>query len=122
VLGVKAGLDPDAMLAVINAGSGRNSATLDKFPRSVLTRTFDFGFPISLYCKDIHLALAEGERLGVNQWMGQTAAQLYDYARYRGGGSEDLTAIIRYIEAMAGVVVVGREARKRGMPGRSKRR
>src|SRR5690606_40167830 len=40
VMGVKAGLDPAQMLDVINAGSGRNSATQDKFPRSVLTRTF----------------------------------------------------------------------------------
>jgi 2-hydroxy-3-oxopropionate reductase len=112
VLGVKAGLDPDAMLAVINAGSGRNSATLDKFPRAVLTRSFDFGFPISAYCKDIHLALAEAERLGVNQWMGTTAAQWYDHARYRGGGSEDLTAIIRYIEATAGVTVAGRASKQ----------
>jgi 2-hydroxy-3-oxopropionate reductase len=113
VMGVKAGLDPDAMLAVINAGSGRNSATLDKFPRSVLTRKFDFGFPIALYCKDIHLALAEAERLGVNQFMGSTAAQFYDYARHRGGGQEDFTAIIRYFEDMAGVRVAGRKAGRR---------
>jgi hypothetical protein len=36
--GVKAGLDPQVMLDVINLGSGRNSATQDKFPKSVLTR------------------------------------------------------------------------------------
>lgn len=113
VMGVKAGLDPDAMLAVINSGSGRNSATLDKFPQSVLTRRFDFGFPISLYCKDIHLALAEAERLGINQWMGSAAAQFYDYAHYRGGGKEDFTSIIKYFEEMAGVEVVGRKGRIR---------
>lgn len=113
VMGVKAGLDPDAMLAVINSGSGRNSATLDKFPRSVLTRSFDFGFPVELYCKDIHLALAEAERLGVNQFMGTMAAQFYDYARHRGGGKEDFTAIIRHFEDMAGVRVAGRKARSR---------
>jgi 2-hydroxy-3-oxopropionate reductase len=111
VLGVKAGLDADAMLGVINSGSGRNSATLDKFPRAVLTRSFDFGFPIALYCKDIHLALAEAERYGVTQWMGRTAAQLFDMARYRGGGADDLTAIVRYIEAPVGVVVAGRARR-----------
>lgn len=111
VMGVKAGLDPDAMLAVINSGSGRNSATLDKFPRSVLTRSFDFGFPIALYCKDIHLALAEAQRLGVNQFMGAMAAQFYDYARYRGGADDDFTSIIRHFEDMAGVQVVGRKAK-----------
>jgi 3-hydroxyisobutyrate dehydrogenase-like beta-hydroxyacid dehydrogenase len=44
VLGVKAGLDPEIMLKVINKSSGRNSATLDKFPRSILPRTFNWGF------------------------------------------------------------------------------
>ena len=32
VMGVKAGLDPRIMLDVINAGSGRNTATEQKFP------------------------------------------------------------------------------------------
>jgi len=44
VMGVKAGLDPKVLIDIINAGSGRNSATQDKFPRAVLTRSFDFGF------------------------------------------------------------------------------
>src|SRR5580765_6387590 len=43
VMGVKAGLDPKLMLDVINAGSGRNTATMDKYPKSIVTRTFDFG-------------------------------------------------------------------------------
>jgi 3-hydroxyisobutyrate dehydrogenase-like beta-hydroxyacid dehydrogenase len=38
VMGVKAGLDPRIMLDVINAGTGRNTATEDKFARVVLPR------------------------------------------------------------------------------------
>jgi len=41
VMGVKAGIDPKVMLDVINSGSGRNTASADKFPRCVLPRTFD---------------------------------------------------------------------------------
>src|ERR1700719_3382611 len=44
VMGVKAGLDPPLMIDVINAGSAMNTASRDKFPRSILPRTFDFGF------------------------------------------------------------------------------
>ncbi len=51
VMGVKAGLDPAVMIDVINAGSGRNTASRDKFPRSVLPRTFDFGFATGLMVK-----------------------------------------------------------------------
>jgi 3-hydroxyisobutyrate dehydrogenase-like beta-hydroxyacid dehydrogenase len=36
VMGVKAGLDPAVMIDVINAGSGMNTASRDKFPRSIL--------------------------------------------------------------------------------------
>ena len=32
-MGVKAGLDPAVMIDVINAGSGRNTASTGKFPR-----------------------------------------------------------------------------------------
>src|SRR5262245_40848335 len=44
VMGVKAGLDPRIMLDVINAGTGRNTATEDKFGRVVLPRAFNLGF------------------------------------------------------------------------------
>src|SRR6266496_2810970 len=44
VMGVKSGLDPAVMIDVINAGSGMNTASRDKFPRAILPRTFDFGF------------------------------------------------------------------------------
>src|SRR5438477_219266 len=43
VLGVKAGLDPQVMIEVINSGSGRNTASADKFPRAILPRSFDYG-------------------------------------------------------------------------------
>src|SRR5207247_9570375 len=43
VMGVKSGLDPAVMIEVINAGSGLNTASRDKFPRSVLPRSLHFG-------------------------------------------------------------------------------
>src|SRR5207248_6088646 len=43
VMGAKGGLNPEVMLAAIDAGSGRNSATESKFPAAVLTRSFDYG-------------------------------------------------------------------------------
>ena len=60
-LGVKAGLDPKVMVDVINAGSGRSSASLDKFPRAILTRSFDWGFTTGLMLKDVELCQAEAK-------------------------------------------------------------
>jgi 3-hydroxyisobutyrate dehydrogenase-like beta-hydroxyacid dehydrogenase len=105
VMGVKAGLDPRVMLDVINAGSGRNSATQDKFPRTVLPRTFDFGFPNALLYKDVKLCLDEGEALGVPMLVGNAVAQLLAVAKARQGANADITTIVRCVEEWAGVEV-----------------
>jgi 2-hydroxy-3-oxopropionate reductase len=112
VAGVKAGLDPDLMLDVINAGSGRNTATMEKFPRSVLPRTFDFGFPIAGACKDIGLAIDECQALGLPMLVGSAARQLWQFAYAQGGGKRDMTALITYIEPWAGVQVRGKAAKR----------
>ncbi len=105
VMGVKAGLDPRVMLDVINAGSGRNSATQDKFPRTVLPRTFDFGFPNALLYKDVRLCLDEGEALGVPMLVGNAVAQLLAVAKVRQGANADISTIVRCVEEWAGVEV-----------------
>jgi len=105
VLGVKAGLDPEIMLRVINASTGRNSATEDKFPRSILPRTFDWGFKTDLIYKDLKLCLEQAETLGVPMWVGNAVRQLWAYAVGQGGGPRDFTTIIQYIESWAGVEV-----------------
>ena len=112
VAGVKAGLDPDVMMDVINAGSGRNTATDDKIPRTVLTRSFDFGFPISGACKDTGLAIEECQSMGLPMLVGSAAHQLWKFAYNQGAGKRDMTTLVTYLEAMAGVEVRGRAARK----------
>jgi 3-hydroxyisobutyrate dehydrogenase-like beta-hydroxyacid dehydrogenase len=105
VMGTKAGLDPAIMLDVINAGSGRNTATADKFPRCVLPRKFDFGFATELLYKDVRLCLEEGERLGVPMIVGNAVRQLVGIAKARLGGSSDITQIVQPVEEWAGVQV-----------------
>ncbi len=117
VAGAKAGLDVDVMVDVLNAGSGRNSATEEKFPRSVLPRTFDFGFPIAGACKDVGLAIDECHALGVPMWVGSAVRELWQYAYAQGGGKRDMTTLVTYIEAWAGAEVRGKQSRKRRAGG-----
>jgi 2-hydroxy-3-oxopropionate reductase len=98
VAGVKGGLDPEVMMSVINAGSGKNGATLDKFPKHVLPGTFDFGFPVSSVCKDIGLAIDECQALGVPMWLGNAARQLWNVAAQQDGGERDLTELVRTVQ------------------------
>jgi 3-hydroxyisobutyrate dehydrogenase-like beta-hydroxyacid dehydrogenase len=108
VMGVKAGLDPRVMIDVINAGSGRNSATQDKFPRAILPRTFDYGFTNALMHKDVKLCVEEAEALGVPMWVGSAVRQLWAYTANRMGPDTDFTSIVRSIEEWAGVEVRAR--------------
>jgi len=102
VMGAKGGLDPEVMLAAINAGSGRNSATEAKFPQSVLTRSFDYGAEMHILMKDIDLAIAQGEELGVPMWVCEAARLVFKHAMHKGAAKEDLTAIVKYIGRDAG--------------------
>src|SRR3954469_3374282 len=102
VMGAKGGLDAEVMLAAINAGSGRNSATESKFPAAVLTRSFDYGAEMHILMKDIDLAVAQGEELGVPMWVCEAARLVFKHAMHKGAAKQDLTAIVKYIERDAG--------------------
>ncbi len=65
VVGVKAGLDPRIMVDVINASSGRSTATEQKFPEVVIPRKFNQGFTAGLMMKDVNLFVSEAKALGV---------------------------------------------------------
>jgi 3-hydroxyisobutyrate dehydrogenase-like beta-hydroxyacid dehydrogenase len=108
VMGVKAGLDPSVMIEVINAGSGLNTASRDKFPRAILPRTFDYGFTNALMYKDVKLCLDEAEGMGVPMWVGSMVRQLFQLANTQQGPDADFTTIVKCVEQWAGVEVRAR--------------
>ena len=107
VMGVKAGLDPRIMLDVINSGSGRNTATEDKFGRVVLPRLFNLGFTTGLMTKDVKLCLSEGSTLGVPMPVAQAVMGALELACKEIGPEKDLTTVVQTIERRAGVEVTG---------------
>src|SRR5690242_15275671 len=108
VMGVKSGLDPAVMVDVINAGSGMNTASRDKFPRAVLPRSFDFGFATGLMVKDVRLALEEMKQLGLSMEVADAVGRLWETVIAAEGAESDFTAAIKPIEKKAGVVVGGK--------------
>jgi 3-hydroxyisobutyrate dehydrogenase-like beta-hydroxyacid dehydrogenase len=107
VMGVKGGLDPKVMLEVINSGTGRNSASVDKFPKAIMPRTFDYGFAIGLLLKDVRLCTDEAAGLGVPMLAGNAIRELLAITALRQGADTDFTTIIKTIEEWAGVEVKG---------------
>ena len=108
-LGVKAGLDPDAMVEVINTGTGRNSATTDKFPKNILPRTFDYGAKLAISYKDITLFLAEAERFGVPLWLAPVVKQVIGYAVTQDGDRNDVTTLVKHYEKWCGIEIAGKK-------------
>lgn len=107
VMGVKAGLDADVMIDVLNAGSGGTHASRDKFPRAVLPRTFDYGFATGLMAKDVRLYLDEAASLGMPVQMAQTVQRIWEETLRTEGAESDFTSVIKPMEKVAGVTVKG---------------
>lgn len=110
VMGVKAGLDPTVMIDVINAGSGLNTASRDKFPKSVLPRTFDYGFATALMVKDVRLCLEEMKGMGLSMEVAEAVGRLWETVIKEMGPDSDFTSAVKPIEKAAGVEVRGRPA------------
>ena len=108
VMGVKSGLDPAVMIDVINAGSGLNTASRDKFPRAVLPRTFDFGFATGLMVKDVRLCLDEMKALGLSMEVAEAVGRLWEVVIRDMGPDSDFTSAIKPIEKAAGIEVRGK--------------
>jgi 3-hydroxyisobutyrate dehydrogenase-like beta-hydroxyacid dehydrogenase len=102
-IGVKAGLDPARMIEVLNVSSGRSSATLDKWPRAVLPRTFDFGFASGLCLKDVRLCLDAAHALGVPLRVGSAVCELLERTVCTLGADSDFTAMTKIVESDAGL-------------------
>lgn len=104
-MGVKAGLDPAVMIDVINAGSGRTTASDQKFPQSVLPRTFDYGFATALMLKDVRLCVEEAKQLGVPREVISKVLEQWEATQAEYGGDSDFTSIVKMVESRAGVTV-----------------
>jgi len=104
-LGAKAGLDPEQMLEVINASSGRNSATDTKIPNHVLSRTFDYGGALYIIEKDLELWRREAEAYETPMWLGTNIRTLFLQCMVEVGRDQDLTALTTTLEKMAGVQI-----------------
>jgi hypothetical protein len=102
VLGVKGGLDPATMLAVINASTGRNTASEDKFPRQVLSGKYAAGFTTGLLTKDLGLCAAAAAALGVPMPVAAEVYGQWQRAVAEIGADADITRIVTLVERAAG--------------------
>jgi 3-hydroxyisobutyrate dehydrogenase-like beta-hydroxyacid dehydrogenase len=94
----KAGIPNDAMLQVLNNGTGRNFATMHLFPQAIVPRTFESGATIEILMKDVDLAIEQGEELGVPMWVCQAVRLVMKHGVFQGRAKQDLSRIVQIIE------------------------
>ncbi|WP_433706392.1 NAD(P)-dependent oxidoreductase [Paraburkholderia sacchari] len=104
-LGVKMGVNAQALLDVINAGSGRSAASETKFPQQILSRKFAPGFSIALMCKDVGIALGMAHDVDAPAQISAAVHELWKRGVEQGRGDMDHSAIALVVEEMAGVQI-----------------
>jgi 3-hydroxyisobutyrate dehydrogenase len=107
LIGERFGLDPDVIVDVLNASSGRNTATEGKLKQFVLSGTFSSGFAAGLMAKDIRAASDLAESLDVPAPMLAASTRLWNEAAVALEPGADHTALFRYL---AGLVREGAPA------------
>lgn len=93
------GIEANVMVNVINASTGRSQASEVKYPKHVLTGTFDSGFSMDLMLKDLAIAHALSESAGLTTPITDKAFDALGEARRVLGGTDlDHTEVARFYE------------------------
>jgi 3-hydroxyisobutyrate dehydrogenase len=100
IAGRRFGLDPAVMLEIINGSSGRSGSTETKWPRYVLTESYNAGFPIRLMVKDIKLALGIERATGTPSVVSEATVAAWSEALNELPPDADHTAIARWLDSL----------------------
>jgi 3-hydroxyisobutyrate dehydrogenase len=107
--GQRFGLDPKNVVDILNASTGMNNSTLNKFHQFILSRTFDSGFSLDLMVKDLKTALEVARATGSPAPLGEACVEAWCDAQSALGPGADHTAVARYWEQLAGTLLGGRK-------------
>ena len=104
VLATKAGLDPEVVFNAVKGGLAGSTVLNAKAPM-VIARNFKPGFRIKLHEKDLRNALLAAESMKVSLPFTSLAQQMLIALMNDGKGDLDHSAIVTFIEHMAGIEV-----------------
>ena len=104
VLATRAGLDPEVVFNAVKGGLAGSTVLNAKAPM-VIARNFQPGFRINLHQKDLRNALLAAESMKVSLPVTSLVQQMLMALMNEGKGNLDHSAIVTFIEQMAGVEV-----------------
>ena len=104
VLATRAGLDPEVVFNAVKGGLAGSAVLNAKAPMAI-DRNFKPGFRISLHEKDLRNALLAAESMKVSLPFTSLAQQILIALMNDGKGNLDHSAIVTFIERMAGTEI-----------------
>jgi len=104
VLATRAGLDPEVVFNAVKGGLAGSTVLNAKAPM-VINRNFKPGFRINLHQKDLRNALLAAESMKVSLPFTSLVQQMLMALMNDGKGNLDHSAIVTFIEEMAGIEV-----------------
>jgi 3-hydroxyisobutyrate dehydrogenase len=104
-LGKRVGLDPAAMVAVLNESTGGSWITKNHIAQRVISRSFDDPFKLELMLKDIGIALDLSREAQLPMPLSGLGQQLWRAAALAAGPGASVSELARWVEQQAGVAV-----------------
>lgn len=102
MIGKRFGLDPAAMVDVLNSSTGMNNSTQKKFKQFVLSGQYNAGFGLDLMVKDLSIALGIGRDTNTPTPFSALCREMWASCAAMLGPGQDHTAIAKLTETLAG--------------------
>ena len=114
VAGKRYGLDPKAMVDVLNESTGGSWITQTHFNQRVFNRAFDDPFKLELMLKDVGIALELARETATPTPIWGLGQQLWRMADHASGPGASVSELVRWVEKQSGTELTpGAEPRKR---------
>ncbi|MDO9285760.1 MAG: NAD(P)-dependent oxidoreductase, partial [Aquabacterium sp.] len=104
-IGKRYGLDPAAMLDVLNQSTGQSWITGNHIRQRILSRSFDDPFKLELMLKDVGIANALARETGTAAPMAGLGQQLWQAAARAAGPGASVSELVRWVETMNGTEI-----------------
>ncbi len=105
VIGKSYGLDPAAMVDVLNTSTGQSWITQNHIKQRVLSRSFDDPFKLELMVKDIGIAATLARGNGNSVPLSGLTQQLWQAAHLAAGAGASVSELARWVEQQSGVAI-----------------
>lgn len=117
VAGKRYGLDPEAMIDVLNQSTGGSWITQTHFKQRIFNRTFDDPFKLSLMLKDIGIALQLARHTATPMALSGLGQQLWRMADQVAGPGASVSELVRWVEKTGGAELTRGRGPRQGPTG-----